>query len=741
MEKIGENILSRQARIPSFVEVKQKEKIVQDLDESSLDAIDEHIIQIASSRIKGQKDFRTLTRIKSKTAIPIRYFALLAFFFPSGLIFSLLIHGWIFNPLLYNLLIMSYIIILTVTAFLVPYYYYHVIRVLKMRKYQNGLERNLYMRIKVKFSIIFRFINNILKYITPLLSYLAFGLWYYFSIPMEFFLFVMFVDFVYYECFLLINGMKGKISTVPRRIFTSISVTGLLTCYIILFFNDLLEFMFFIIPTILVVSTLVYKAGLLEKLFYKKKTDGIKKINIYNFAVHIKKDQKKKTTPIEDLNSFREVKEGNSPQKRLFRIRSISKFLEAERIVFVRKKEVKEIFNIYFKRISGRKFTKTEHELLYRIGRRSHDKIKEEAKEGLKWYKHNFKVREIRKYRLWLEKKQIARVKHDEAVIIRLIYEQYKISREIRPHDKLYLKMMRDRNSNDIPEKLSIDLLSALITEKKKLIRLLKQSYTEYSYISQLGIKEYMFLYNLGPSETIKEKTEEYKKQAVYNLYKKADEFFKGIINNGDKTLSISSAEKKTREILYTIIYDNIAIDFDKDIPDFLYINHSQTEVINVKCEFEIKTAFMVLAQNRKKIKEIIEQNLWLYKLEEKEYPKKQKSDLSAESKVGSNLRTNIQFKKNRDLIKGILVIFTIIAVIFGLIIPGLIDSRPVTVGRNDNVLIDYKIWKTDKFGNYNPLNPEFDEKIWISMIPITENSSSGLILGLYNNLMEKELY
>ena len=112
MEKLGEDKLSRQTRIPSFVEVKQKEKIVQHLDESSLDAIDENIFQIASSRIKGQKDFRTLIRIKSKIAIPIRYFTLLTLFFPSGFIFILLIHWWIFNPLLYNVLIMSYIIML-----------------------------------------------------------------------------------------------------------------------------------------------------------------------------------------------------------------------------------------------------------------------------------------------------------------------------------------------------------------------------------------------------------------------------------------------------------------------------------------------------------------------------------------------------------------------------------------------------------------------------------------------------
>jgi len=44
----------------------------------------------------------------------------------------------------------------------------------------------------------------------------------------------------------------------------------------------------------------------------------------------------------------------------------------------------------------------------------------------------------------------------------------------------------------------------------------------------------------------------------------------------------------------------------------------------------------------------------------------------------------------------------------------------------------------SDKYKDYNTPNPLFDDIIWIIVIPVTENSSSGLILGLYNNLLEK---
>ena len=69
-----------------------------------------------------------------------------------------------------------------------------------------------------------------------------------------------------------------------------------------------------------------------------------------------------------------------------------------------------------------------------------------------------------------------------------------------------------------------------------------------------------------------------------------------------------------------------------------------------------------------------------------------------------------------------------------------LYGNIPIVVEQNDSVKIDYTAWESDEQENYDILNPIIDKVVWVSMIPITENSSTGLILGLYNNLLGKKL-
>jgi len=62
-------------------------------------------------------------------------------------------------------------------------------------------------------------------------------------------------------------------------------------------------------------------------------------------------------------------------------------------------------------------------------------------------------------------------------------------------------------------------------------------------------------------------------------------------------------------------------------------------------------------------------------------------------------------------------------------------------IEKYDDVKIEYTVWVSNEDEDYNPLNPILDTTIWVIMIPITDNSSTGLILGLYNNLIGKGLY
>ena len=60
----------------------------------------------------------------------------------------------------------------------------------------------------------------------------------------------------------------------------------------------------------------------------------------------------------------------------------------------------------------------------------------------------------------------------------------------------------------------------------------------------------------------------------------------------------------------------------------------------------------------------------------------------------------------------------------------------PIIVSKYDSVEIDYTVWESDEAETYNQLSPVFDAVVWVTMIPVTENDTTGLILGLYDNLL-----
>ncbi len=104
-----------------------------------------------------------------------------------------------------------------------------------------------------------------------------------------------------------------------------------------------------------------------------------------------------------------------------------------------------------------------------------------------------------------------------------------------------------------------------------------------------------------------------------------------------------------------------------------------------------------------------------------------------------------IHFKKpqfnTKRIVIGAVSTIAILLIVFGLVQPFLSSSQTVVIQKYDLVKIDYQIWESDASKNYNVFNPSFDDTIWITMIPITENSTSGLILGLYDNLLGKQKY
>jgi len=97
----------------------------------------------------------------------------------------------------------------------------------------------------------------------------------------------------------------------------------------------------------------------------------------------------------------------------------------------------------------------------------------------------------------------------------------------------------------------------------------------------------------------------------------------------------------------------------------------------------------------------------------------------------------NMRKPKKRMLIISLVVV----SVILGFTMSEIFNSQPIKIQKHDLVKINYQMWESDKYRDYDNLNPLFDDIIWITVIPITESPSSGLILGLYNNLLGKKKF
>ncbi|TKJ20561.1 MAG: hypothetical protein CEE43_12085 [Promethearchaeota archaeon Loki_b32] len=82
-------------------------------------------------------------------------------------------------------------------------------------------------------------------------------------------------------------------------------------------------------------------------------------------------------------------------------------------------------------------------------------------------------------------------------------------------------------------------------------------------------------------------------------------------------------------------------------------------------------------------------------------------------------------------------VIFLISSIVIGFLN---LSTNPNTVEKYDRVEIHYMMWEIEEDQTYDIFDPDLNSTDWVTMIPITENESSGLILGLFNNLLGKKL-
>lgn len=97
---------------------------------------------------------------------------------------------------------------------------------------------------------------------------------------------------------------------------------------------------------------------------------------------------------------------------------------------------------------------------------------------------------------------------------------------------------------------------------------------------------------------------------------------------------------------------------------------------------------------------------------------------------------------KDKSIYIGILVILAIVISFFiGFSVFNNTHTDTLNeIEKYDSVKLDFTMWESDDHYNYDVLDTLIDEVLWLDVIPITENKTTGLILGIYNSLIGKEI-
>ena len=205
--------------------------------------------------------------------------------------------------------------------------------------------------------------------------------------------------------------------------------------------------------------------------------------------------------------------------------------------------------------------------------------------------------------------------------------------------------------------------------------------------------------------------------------------------------LKIRFDKVKAYEHFFTILKEQYSIKAILEQPlqfdgDYLITDLSEKSLRNLKNSFAKKNNKLIryknLIGNKMGLKIDFQEalmDLWaeFLRSQEKEAVKKRKQPI---------LRTILSRKEVKAIIGVVGITALIVMIIWGIV---LISRPTIIIEHGDDVKIYYQAWELDEDENYNPLSPIIDENVWVEMIPRTENSS-GLMLGLYSNLLGKEV-
>jgi len=213
--------------------------------------------------------------LRYNLALFVRYLILITIIVPTNFAFLIILYWWNPFPNAFQIFLPIYIMLSVVSAFVAPYYYYNTIQKLRIRKKQLGLKSHIFQQVLRVFFTLTRIGKYVIKYGTIPLFCLLYGIYFYFSMPISYFILLIILDSLYYEYLLIKHIATGNISAIPRRVFTYITISCIFISSAIFIFNENIDVILFTFPIFFLLSSLPFSNSyfgnnpqILFKLFY-----------------------------------------------------------------------------------------------------------------------------------------------------------------------------------------------------------------------------------------------------------------------------------------------------------------------------------------------------------------------------------------------------------------------------------------------------------------------------------------
>ncbi len=226
-------------------------------------------IEESKSKTKTKKKSSNYLRkstLKYNYAISSRYLLLTALLVPSTLTFFMVISWWNYDLISYSIVFWAFIMTSIFSAFAGPYYYYNAIHFFREQKKKFQLKSHLFQGVLKAFSLLTKGIRYLLIYGIMFLICIFYIFYFLYSMPKIYTILVVILELLYFELILVKQSIKGNIATNLRRIYTCVATISLLVSSILLLLSENMQFMIFTIPVFTLVSFIMYKTKVLDRI-------------------------------------------------------------------------------------------------------------------------------------------------------------------------------------------------------------------------------------------------------------------------------------------------------------------------------------------------------------------------------------------------------------------------------------------------------------------------------------------